>query len=381
MNLKREVLVITTDKPSEGKISKHLQPVTAHVVAGTNLFNDFFAGMSDIFGGRSGSYKKQLSSIYSEAIERIKQEAKRIGANGVVGLKIDIDEISGGGKSMFMITAIGTAVIIKEKKKEASNGMPQRTSTELSDRVDNERVQRLKQLKALQEKAKNNNFEFTPETWEFIIQNRIKEFFPIVLVKLEVLLNNPTQYMEETVSAFKENTTNYLKSMDLDDQIELIYGGLKSSNTSKKVEEFLNGIIKEDLLLDFEQVNKLLEDDNLNVKKRGMILSTCSRPYYTEQDLNSYKELIQRIETNFPERGQHTTKKQLLSSKEKEVWQCECGKNNEVEITYCTRCGNDLYGFNDREAKPREAIAFINNKISLVKEALGIEEKEETHLM
>lgn len=75
----KEVLVITTDNPSEGEIIKHLQPVTAHVVAGTNLFSDFFAGMSDIFGGRSGSYKKQLSSIYSEAIERIKQEAKRLG--------------------------------------------------------------------------------------------------------------------------------------------------------------------------------------------------------------------------------------------------------------------------------------------------------------
>ena len=69
---KKDVLVITTDNPSEGKIIKHLQPVTSHVVAGTNLFSDFFAGMSDFFGGRSGSYKKQLSSIYSEAIERVK---------------------------------------------------------------------------------------------------------------------------------------------------------------------------------------------------------------------------------------------------------------------------------------------------------------------
>ena len=38
--------------------------------------------------------------------------AKALGANAVVGLKIEFDEISGKGKSMFMVTAYGTAVII-----------------------------------------------------------------------------------------------------------------------------------------------------------------------------------------------------------------------------------------------------------------------------
>ena len=42
MILKKDVLVITTDNPSEGEIVKHLRAVTAHVVAGTNLFSDFF---------------------------------------------------------------------------------------------------------------------------------------------------------------------------------------------------------------------------------------------------------------------------------------------------------------------------------------------------
>ena len=277
---------------------------------------------------------------------------------------------------MFMITAIGTAVIIQKKKKESLHGTPRNASANFPDRIDNEKIQRLQQLKVLQEKAKKGELEFSQEVWEFITQNRIKEFFPQVLIKLEKLLNNPTHYMEETVSSFKDNTDNYLRALDIEDQISVVYHELQSSETSKRVEEYLCNIIKEDLLLDFERVKNLLQDDHLKVRKRGMILSTCSRPYYTEQDLKNYEELIELIATGFPKTGTLTTKKQLLSSKEKEVWQCKCGKNNEIEINYCTKCGNDIRGFGDREPKPEKAISIIQNKISLLKETMENEEAE-----
>ena len=95
-----------------------MKPVSAHIVAGTNLFSDFFASFSDVFGGRSQTYQKQLSSLYNEAIERIKYAAFELGANCVVGLSIDMDEISGKGKSMFMLTAVGTAVVLEREVTE-----------------------------------------------------------------------------------------------------------------------------------------------------------------------------------------------------------------------------------------------------------------------
>lgn len=52
----------------------------------------------------------------SSAIVNLKQKAANMGANAILGLKIDFDEISGKGKSMFMISAIGTAVIVKHLK-------------------------------------------------------------------------------------------------------------------------------------------------------------------------------------------------------------------------------------------------------------------------
>ena len=58
-----EVLVTTTPFIEGRKVKKYLKPVSAHVVAGTNLFSDFFASFSDVFGGRSKTYQRQLSSI------------------------------------------------------------------------------------------------------------------------------------------------------------------------------------------------------------------------------------------------------------------------------------------------------------------------------
>ncbi len=99
----KDVLVITASSTDGLKIKRYLKPVSAHIVAGTNLFSDFFGGLTDVFGGRSQTYQRQLTSLYNEAIERIKIAAYEIGANCIVGLNIDMDEISGKGKSMFML--------------------------------------------------------------------------------------------------------------------------------------------------------------------------------------------------------------------------------------------------------------------------------------
>ena len=67
-----------------------------------------FAGFSDIFGGRSQSYRKQLASLQQEVVAELMLEGKRRGGNWVIGVRVDMDEISGQGKQMFMVTGIGT---------------------------------------------------------------------------------------------------------------------------------------------------------------------------------------------------------------------------------------------------------------------------------
>lgn len=47
-------------------------------------------------GGRSRSSQRRESLIYNDAIKELKTEARRVGGNGIVGLKIDFEKIGGG---------------------------------------------------------------------------------------------------------------------------------------------------------------------------------------------------------------------------------------------------------------------------------------------
>ncbi|WP_319479122.1 heavy metal-binding domain-containing protein [uncultured Draconibacterium sp.] len=105
------MIVTTTSNLDEIRIKEYLQPISAHVVVGMNLFKDFLAGLTDTFGGKSSTYEKTLESINEEVIYKLEKKALAIGANCILGLKIDNSEVSAQGKSMLMVTAVGTAAV------------------------------------------------------------------------------------------------------------------------------------------------------------------------------------------------------------------------------------------------------------------------------
>ena len=96
----------------EQNVIKYLGVINTNIVLGTNIFSDIGASFTDFFGGTSSTYQKKRQSIYDTSIKTLKVKAKNIGANAILSLSIDFDEISGGNKSMFMISVSGTAVII-----------------------------------------------------------------------------------------------------------------------------------------------------------------------------------------------------------------------------------------------------------------------------
>lgn len=85
--------------------------VTGETIIGANFVRDFFAGIRDIIGGRSGSYEKVLREAKDTAIDEMAQEAERLGANAVIGVSIDYETV-GNNSSMLMVTCSGTAVEI-----------------------------------------------------------------------------------------------------------------------------------------------------------------------------------------------------------------------------------------------------------------------------
>lgn len=78
-------MIVTTTPTIEGKqIVEYKGLVFGEVVAGANFIRDWFASITDIIGGRSGTYERKLNSTREEALAELKKEAKKKGANAVV---------------------------------------------------------------------------------------------------------------------------------------------------------------------------------------------------------------------------------------------------------------------------------------------------------
>lgn len=103
-------MLLTTTPTIEGHaITKYHGVITGEAIIGANLFKDIFASITDLVGGRSGSYEKVLREAKNNAMQELQYNAQAMGANAVVGIDLDYETI-GQSSSMLMVTASGTAV-------------------------------------------------------------------------------------------------------------------------------------------------------------------------------------------------------------------------------------------------------------------------------
>ena len=102
-------MILSTTNNIEGKKAvKYLGLVSGDAILGANIFRDFFASIRDIVGGRSAAYEKELRKAKDIALGEMREQAKNLGANAIVGIDIDYETI-GTNSSMLMVSANGTA--------------------------------------------------------------------------------------------------------------------------------------------------------------------------------------------------------------------------------------------------------------------------------
>ncbi len=103
-------MIVTTTPTVEGRAIKEYRGiVSGEAVLGVNMFRDLFANIRDIVGGRAGAYEKELRNARDAALDDMVAEAVAMGATAVVGVDLDYEVI---GKSMLMVSANGTAVVL-----------------------------------------------------------------------------------------------------------------------------------------------------------------------------------------------------------------------------------------------------------------------------
>ncbi len=107
------MICVTTNNLENGVIVEYKGIVTGEVVSGVNFIKDFGASIRNFVGGRSSGYEEELISARENALAEMQSRAASLGANAVVGVDIDYEVLGQG--NMLMVSASGTAVVVKDK--------------------------------------------------------------------------------------------------------------------------------------------------------------------------------------------------------------------------------------------------------------------------
>ncbi len=85
------------------------QMVSSNVVISHDYFKYVIAQIQNFFGGRLSSYESIVERARREAVVRLKQEAEKIGATQIMGLRLSTTELGMQG-GMVEVFAYGTAI-------------------------------------------------------------------------------------------------------------------------------------------------------------------------------------------------------------------------------------------------------------------------------
>lgn len=104
-------MIVTNIETVPGKtIVKHLGLVNGSTVRSKHVGRDLMAGLKNIFGGELKGYTELLTESREEALQRMLDQAKAIGANAVVNVRFSTSSGAAGAAELF---AYGTAVVVE----------------------------------------------------------------------------------------------------------------------------------------------------------------------------------------------------------------------------------------------------------------------------
>jgi len=107
------MLIVTTPILDGKSIKQYQGAIFSQVVAGFGIGRSFFGSLRSFAGGRSESHEELVASIRTQAIQDLIMEARRVGANAIVGFSIDLEMIgSASDGGLLKAHAMGTAVVI-----------------------------------------------------------------------------------------------------------------------------------------------------------------------------------------------------------------------------------------------------------------------------
>lgn len=109
------MIITTTDMISDHEVQEILGIVSGSSIRGTTYIKDAIAKFSDVFGGSSKGYKKELEKTTADAFKNLIEQAEEIGADAVIGVRINLEIVPTKSFGLFVLQCFGTAVKLKKE--------------------------------------------------------------------------------------------------------------------------------------------------------------------------------------------------------------------------------------------------------------------------
>ena len=104
------MIVTTTETVAGKRIGRVLGLVRGNTIRARHIGRDIMAALRNIVGGEVSEYTKLLAEAREQAIDRMVEEARGLGANAVVDVRFTTSMVMQGAAELLVF---GTAVVIE----------------------------------------------------------------------------------------------------------------------------------------------------------------------------------------------------------------------------------------------------------------------------
>lgn len=104
------MLLSTTDTITGKKIIKQLGLAKGNTIRARHIGRDIMAIIRHMIGGEISDYTKMMAESREQAIDRMIEDAQKMGANAIVHMSFSTQMVMGGASE---ILAYGTAVVVE----------------------------------------------------------------------------------------------------------------------------------------------------------------------------------------------------------------------------------------------------------------------------
>ena len=109
-------MIITTTPEVPGKtIVETIGLVRGSTVRAKNMGTDLIAYLRNVVGGEIPEYSKMLAESREQALDRMMEDAEKLGANAITSMRFSTSHIAAGAAEILVY---GTAVRIVDKPKD-----------------------------------------------------------------------------------------------------------------------------------------------------------------------------------------------------------------------------------------------------------------------